>query len=85
MSTRTTLRLRIGLALSALVAVISLGACSSDTTTTEDPGGVTSIPEPARGAADDVTDLSEDGKTVDDGNVEGTERDTEVDQAEDND
>lgn len=75
------------LSITAVAAILSLGlvACNnSDTTTTEDPS-VSTIPEPAAGAADDVVDLTEDGYDLDDGNVPGTERDAEVDQAERND
>lgn len=72
---------RAAAVLAAVAISISLVACSSDSTTSEEPA-VTTVPDPAPGAADGVTDLSEDGGNLDDGNFEGTERDTEVDQAE---
>lgn len=67
----------------AAVLGLTLAACSSDSTTTEEPTVVTS-PEPAPGAADNVVDGSEGGQVLDDGNVPGTANDTDIDEAEDN-
>lgn len=80
MASRSSSSIRLLAAPVVLSLALVAGACSDGVEDTTDP--TLEVPEPAEGSADDVIQQNEDGMDLDDGNVPGTERDDEVDAAE---